>query len=147
MCPLYDTNRQKWIELQPMSVARLGHGVVAAEGFLFVMGGTDENKTVLDTGEKYDPDSNSWSPIPPMLQVPKAAPESSLRPRQNFGVVEVDGLIYVLGGEAEDIALTTVEVFDPHFSSWKIQTSMTMIRKVTAEPRRPSLLAKVALVH
>lgn len=30
MCPLYDTNRQAWIELQPMSVARLGHGVVAA---------------------------------------------------------------------------------------------------------------------
>lgn len=30
MCPLYDTNRQAWIELQPMSVARLGHGMVAA---------------------------------------------------------------------------------------------------------------------
>lgn len=30
MCPLYDANRQAWIELQPMSVARLGHGVVAA---------------------------------------------------------------------------------------------------------------------
>lgn len=30
MCPLYDTNRQAWIELQPMSVARVGHGVVAA---------------------------------------------------------------------------------------------------------------------
>lgn len=30
MCPLYDTNRQAWIELQPMSVGRVGHGVVAA---------------------------------------------------------------------------------------------------------------------
>ncbi|XP_015244417.1 gigaxonin [Cyprinodon tularosa] len=119
MCPLYDTHRRKWIELKEMSVARVGHGVVAAEGFLFVMGGTDENKTVLDSGEKYDPDSNSWSPIPPMLQ-----------PRQNFGVVELDGLIYVLGGESEDAELTSVEVFDPHFSTWKMQTSMTMIRKV-----------------
>uniref|UniRef100_A0A3Q2PQV7 Gigaxonin n=1 Tax=Fundulus heteroclitus TaxID=8078 RepID=A0A3Q2PQV7_FUNHE len=119
MCPLYDTNRQKWIVLEPMSTARLGHGVVAAEGFLFVLGGMDENNTVLDTGEKYDPDSNSWSPIPPMMQ-----------PRQNFGAVELDGLIYVLGGETEDTALTTVEVFDPHFSTWKMQTSMTMVRKV-----------------
>uniref|UniRef100_A0A8C6PSH4 Gigaxonin n=1 Tax=Nothobranchius furzeri TaxID=105023 RepID=A0A8C6PSH4_NOTFU len=119
MCPLYDTNRQGWIELQPMSVARLGHGVVAAEGFLFVLGGTNENNTVLDSGEKYDPDSNSWSPVPPMLQA-----------RQNFGVVELDGLIYALGGENEDTALTTVEVFDPHFSCWKMQSSMTMIRKV-----------------
>lgn len=33
------------------------------------MGGEDENKTVLDSGEKYDPDSNTWCPIPTMLQV------------------------------------------------------------------------------
>lgn len=36
------------------------------------MGGADENKTVLDSGEKYDADSNTWSPIPPMLQVSSA---------------------------------------------------------------------------
>lgn len=36
------------------------------------MGGSDENKTVLDSGEKYDPDSNTWTPIPPMLQVSSA---------------------------------------------------------------------------
>uniref|UniRef100_A0AAQ4RL32 BTB domain-containing protein n=1 Tax=Gasterosteus aculeatus aculeatus TaxID=481459 RepID=A0AAQ4RL32_GASAC len=119
MCPLYDANRQAWIELQPMSGARLGHGVVAAEGFLFAMGGADEHNTVLDSGEKYDPDSNSWSPIPPMLQA-----------RQSFGAVELEGLIYVLGGENKDGELITVEVFDPHFSTWKPQTSMTMIRKV-----------------
>ncbi|KAK5868106.1 hypothetical protein PBY51_012546 [Eleginops maclovinus] len=119
MCPLYDSSRQAWIQLQPMSVPRLGHGVVTAEGFLFVMGGTDEHNTVLDSGEKYDPDTNTWSPIPPMLQS-----------RQNFGVVELDGLIYVLGGETKETELTTVEVFDPHCSAWKMQTSMTMIRKV-----------------
>ncbi|XP_056908807.1 gigaxonin isoform X1 [Takifugu flavidus] len=119
LCPLYDTNRRTWIQLQPMSIARSGHGAVAAEGFLFVMGGSDENKTVLDSGEKYDPDSNTWTPIPPMLQT-----------RQNFGVVELDGLIYVLGGENEAMELTTVEVFDPHFNTWKPQTSMTMVRSV-----------------
>lgn len=30
MCPLYDTNRQAWIQLQPMNIARVGHGVIAA---------------------------------------------------------------------------------------------------------------------
>ncbi|KAK5928658.1 gigaxonin isoform X1 [Pseudochaenichthys georgianus] len=119
MCPLYDSSRQAWITLQPMSAPRLGHGVVTAEGFLFAIGGADEHNTVLDSGEKYDPDTNTWSPIPPMLQ-----------PRQNFGVVELDGLIYVLGGETKERELTTVEVFDPHCSAWKMQTSMTMIRKV-----------------
>lgn len=30
LCPLYDTNRRTWIKLQPMSIARSGHGAVAA---------------------------------------------------------------------------------------------------------------------
>lgn len=59
----------------------------------------------------------------------------SSQPRQNFGVVELDGLIYVLGGENETAELTSVEVFDPHLSTWRMQTSMTMIRKVS--PTRP----------
>lgn len=46
-------------------------------------------------------------------------------------MVELDGLIYVLGGETEDLELTSVEVFDPHSNNWKMTTSMTMIRKVT----------------
>lgn len=53
--------------------------------------------------------------------------------RQNFGVAELDGMIYVLGGEDEDIELLTVEVFDPHFNTWTTQTSMTMVRKVRHE--------------
>lgn len=36
------------------------------EGFLFVLGGQDENKGTLSSGEKYDPDTNSWSSLPPM---------------------------------------------------------------------------------
>lgn len=52
--------------------------------------------------------------------------------RQNFGVVELDGLIYVLGGENEVTELTTVEVFDPHFNTWRPQASMTMVRSVRA---------------
>ncbi|KAF0040837.1 hypothetical protein F2P81_006735 [Scophthalmus maximus] len=52
------------------------------------------------------------------------------RARQNFGVVELDGLIYVLGGENDVTELITMEAFDPHFNTWKMQTSMTMIRKV-----------------
>ncbi|KAM9377063.1 gigaxonin isoform 2-T2 [Pholidichthys leucotaenia] len=119
MCPLYDLNRRIWIELQQMSVARIGHGMVAAEGFVFVMGGADEHKVVLDSGEKYDPESNTWSAIPPMIQ-----------PRQNFGMVELDGLIYVLGGDNGERDLITVEVFDPHSKTWKSQTSMTVVRKV-----------------
>lgn len=40
-----------------------------SEGFLFAVGGMDENKTVLSSGEKYDPETNTWTQIPPMMQV------------------------------------------------------------------------------
>ncbi|KAG7281508.1 hypothetical protein CRUP_007542 [Coryphaenoides rupestris] len=119
MCPLYDAHRQAWIQLQPMSTARISHGVVTAGGFLFVIGGMDEHKNILDSGEKYDPDTNTWSPIPTMMQA-----------RQNFGVVELDGMIYVLGGENKEMELLTVEVFNPYLKTWRMQTSMTMVRKI-----------------
>ncbi|XP_046890221.1 gigaxonin [Hypomesus transpacificus] len=119
MCPLYDLNKQLWIDLEPMSVARTGHGAVTADGYLFVIGGMDENKTPLNSGERYDPESNTWTAIPPMKQA-----------RQNFGIVEMDGLVFVLGGENEETELLTMEVFDPHFKTWTTQTSMTMVRKI-----------------
>lgn len=31
-----------------------------------MLGGQDENKGTLSSGEKYDPDTNSWSSLPPM---------------------------------------------------------------------------------
>lgn len=40
-----------------------------SEGFLFVLGGQDDNKVTLNSGEKYDPDTNSWSPLTPMNEV------------------------------------------------------------------------------
>ena len=30
MCPLYDPNRQLWIELAPLSMPRINHGVLSA---------------------------------------------------------------------------------------------------------------------
>lgn len=43
--------------------------LVFAEGFLFVFGGQDENKQTLSSGEKYDPDANTWTALPPMNEV------------------------------------------------------------------------------
>ncbi|KTF72948.1 hypothetical protein cypCar_00046608 [Cyprinus carpio] len=120
MCPLYDRDRQLWIELKPMNERRVGHGVVSAEGYLFAIGGMNENKTVLSSGEKYDPETNTWTQIPPMMQA-----------RQHFAIAELDGMIYVLGGENEDTeVLLTMEVFDPHCSVWRTPPKMTTVRKV-----------------
>ncbi|XP_069463200.1 gigaxonin [Ambystoma mexicanum] len=119
MCPLYERIRQLWIELAPMSIPRINHGVLSAEGFLFVLGGQDKNKESLSSGEKYDPDSNSWSPLPPMAEA-----------RHNFGMVEIDGVIYVLGGEDDERELISMESYDICTKTWSAQPDLTMVRKI-----------------
>nr|AAH80381.1 MGC81691 protein [Xenopus laevis] len=119
MCPLYDPNRQLWIELASLSTPRISHGVLSAEGFLFVLGGQNEDNETLDTGEHYDPDANAWSSLPPMLEA-----------RHSFGVVDIDGVIYVLGGENGDRELLSMESYDTCTKSWCMQKNMTMVRKI-----------------
>ncbi|XP_063801636.1 gigaxonin isoform X2 [Pseudophryne corroboree] len=119
MCPLYDRNRQLWIELAPLSTPRINHGVLSAEGFLFVLGGQNENSETLSSCEQYDPDANAWSPLPPMLEA-----------RHSFGVVEIDGVIYILGGEDGDSELMSMESYDTCTKTWSKQQDMTMVRKI-----------------
>lgn len=55
------------LDVPPVQLAFPNHFVVCfSEGFLFVLGGQDEDKVTLNSGEKYDPDTNSWSSLPPM---------------------------------------------------------------------------------
>ncbi|XP_077918753.1 gigaxonin isoform X1 [Halichoerus grypus] len=119
MCPLYDPNRQLWIELAPLSMPRINHGVLSAEGFLFVFGGQDENKQTLSSGEKYDPDANTWTALPPMNE-----------PRHNFGIVEIDGMLYILGGEDGEKELISMECYDIYSKTWTKQPDLTMVRKI-----------------
>ncbi|XP_072452058.1 gigaxonin isoform X1 [Chiloscyllium punctatum] len=119
MCPLYDRNRQLWIELAPMSIPRINHGILSAEGFLFVLGGQGLDNNTLSSGEKYDSDTNCWTPIPPMSEA-----------RHNFGIVAIDGVLYVLGGEDGENELLSMEAYDIHTKIWTKQPNMTMVRKI-----------------
>ncbi|NXA34954.1 GAN protein, partial [Eudromia elegans] len=136
MCPLYDPNRQLWIELAPMSIPRINHGVLSAEGFLFVLGGQDENKATLSSGEKYDPDSNSWSSLPPMNEAFNFSLRQTIQlllqnfARHNFGVVEIDGILYILGGEDGERELISMESYDIYKRTWTKQPDLTMVRKI-----------------
>uniref|UniRef100_A0A8C4PZY5 Gigaxonin n=2 Tax=Eptatretus burgeri TaxID=7764 RepID=A0A8C4PZY5_EPTBU len=119
MCPLYDPNRQLWVELTPMSTSRVNHGAVSAEGYLFAIGGQDAEKKVLNSGEKYNPDTNTWSPIAPMKQA-----------RMNFGLVHIDGMLYAIGGEDEDSELLTGETYDIYLDTWNLMPNLSILRKI-----------------
>lgn len=51
-----------------MSVARLGAGVAACGGALYVVGGYD-GQNRWNTAEKYQPDSNTWQQLAPMSTI------------------------------------------------------------------------------
>ncbi|OWK61652.1 Gigaxonin [Lonchura striata] len=89
MCPLYDPNRQLWIELAPMSIPRINHGVLSA-----------------GKGELHLCEVNA---------------------RHNFGVVEIDGILYILGGEDGERELISMESYDIYSRTWTKQPDLTMI--------------------
>ncbi|XP_078473793.1 gigaxonin [Lampetra fluviatilis] len=119
MCPLYDPNRQLWIDLAPMGTARVNHGVVSAEGSIFAIGGSDGDSSVLSSGEKYNPDNNSWTAIAPMRET-----------RMNFGIVHIDGILYVIGGEDETSELLSGETYDIYTDTWSLLPDITILRKI-----------------
>uniref|UniRef100_S4RQ10 Gigaxonin n=1 Tax=Petromyzon marinus TaxID=7757 RepID=S4RQ10_PETMA len=119
MCPLYDPNRQLWIDLAPMGTARVNHGVVSAEGSIFAIGGSDGDSSVLSSGEKYNPDNNSWTAIAPMREA-----------RMNFGIVHIDGILYVIGGEDETSELLSGETYDIYTDTWSLLPDITILRKI-----------------
>jgi N-acetylneuraminic acid mutarotase len=60
------------------------------DGKLLVFGGegnAGDASGVFDDVEAYDPASDTWSPLPPMLE-----------PRHGLGAAELDGRVYLPGG-------------------------------------------------
>ncbi len=96
-------------ELAPMNVPRYNAGSAQYDGKIYVFGGLDANKTVLDSAEVYDPAQDTWTEVSP-LPTARAA-----------SCAEVIGdTIYVIGGSqgAWQQNLTTNAVYDPNTDTW-----------------------------
>lgn len=63
----------------------------------------------------------------------------SFQARHNFGIVEIDGMLYVLGGEDGDKELISMECYDIYSKTWTKQPNLTMVRKVRIQPMITSL--------
>lgn len=87
-------------------------------GVLYAVGGRNENCRILNSGEKYDPQTNKWSPIPPMEHA-----------RVGFGLVAVDDNVYAVGG-SNDMTdpLTSVEVYNIFENKWRPAPDMNLKR-------------------
>ncbi|KAH7935412.1 hypothetical protein HPB52_007434 [Rhipicephalus sanguineus] len=71
------TKKNRWTELPPMSMARVGASVVGVNGRLHVMGGRRPSgydrpfaiggpPLTLESAETYDPEVSMWSKATPM---------------------------------------------------------------------------------
>jgi N-acetylneuraminic acid mutarotase len=84
---------------------------------LYVVGGYD-GTNALNTAEKYNPATNTWTPIAPMSA-----------PRMGLGVGVVNGILYAVGGSSSFAgSSTTMEAYDPVTNTWAPKASMNTAR-------------------
>ena len=57
---------------------------------------------------RYDPSTGKWKPVPDMAT-----------PRRNAAATVVHNLLYIVGGDDGIMNLSSIEVFDPFYETWK----------------------------
>ena len=102
-----------WETMADMPTGRLGPGVAAVNGKIYVIGGMYVD--FLNTNKEYDPVTDTW-----------ATKTSMPTPRGGFGIAVYQNKIYVIGGSGVTGAN---EVYDPSTDTWTTKTSMPTARE------------------
>ena len=109
----YDPVTDTWITLTQMPTARAGAAAAVIDDGIFVIGGRQSTSgpcsggPYLDTVEKYDIDTDTWSAV-------------ALLPNQRSDLAAVahGGKIYVFGGCSSTGVTDEVDVYDPQTNTW-----------------------------
>src|SRR6266849_10384921 len=111
----YDPGLDAWITLTPTptATARAGAAAAVIDDGIFVIGGRQSTGgpcsggPYLTTVEKYDIDTNTWSPV---AQLPT--------PRSDLAAVARGGKIFVFGGCSSTGVTNEVDMYDPQTNTW-----------------------------
>ncbi|XP_053635521.2 kelch-like protein 20 isoform X2 [Cherax quadricarinatus] len=117
---VYDENNVSWVPRGPLSRGRGHFGMVALHGSLYAVGGICSyggTSQVLSTCEKFDPGSDTWTPIAPLGQA-----------RAYLGVAVIHDKLYAIGGYDGSRWLSSVEKYDPLRDQWTSVSSMISAR-------------------
>uniref|UniRef100_A0A8C4SIK2 Kelch-like family member 7 n=1 Tax=Erpetoichthys calabaricus TaxID=27687 RepID=A0A8C4SIK2_ERPCA len=112
----YDTRTESWHAKPSMLIPRCSHGMVEANGLIYVCGGSLGNNVsgrVLNSCEVYDPATEIWTELCPMIEA-----------RKNHGLVFVNDRIYAVGGQNGMGGLDSVEYYDIKVNEWKMVSPM-----------------------
>lgn len=99
-----------------MRQSRAGAGAAVLDGFLYVVGGFDNN-IPLNSVEKYDPETDMWTNLSSMTTC-----------RGGVGVAALGGHIFAVGGHNGSVYLNSVEMYDPLQDRWETMANIGMCR-------------------
>ena len=109
---MFDPAEGKWRMVAGMDCQRedLSHACVVYNNNIVVMGGVDDNETVLANGAMYSPDMDTWRPMQASL----------IREKRGLSLAVVGGDMFAVGGEdRNDENLEMVMKFDDSSQSWQ----------------------------
>lgn len=93
--------------IKELAVPRQNAAHVVLAGFLYVIGGDDEQDESLSSVEYYVPLTNEWKAATPMKR------------KRSFAIAHaLNGFIFVLGGMAIRENIQSIERYDPRENSW-----------------------------
>ncbi|KAM3934889.1 kelch-like protein 35 [Leptodactylus fuscus] len=87
---MFKIQENNWFKMAPLTTKRWRHGMVTLKGQIYAVGGVHGPKR-LSTVERYSPNTNTWSPVTPMLDAVSSA-----------AVVSCMNKLYVIGGAVDN---------------------------------------------
>jgi N-acetylneuraminic acid mutarotase len=113
----YNIENNTWTTNEPLSKPRHHVASAVVDEKIYILGGRllgngepseiNEALTNMDDNSMYDPKSNTWTELEPM----------QLR-RSGFSASELNGQIFVFGGQTPQGATDKVERYDPVVNRW-----------------------------
>src|SRR5262249_51823877 len=111
---IYDPSTQTWSAFPPMMAAREGHTAPLlthphGSGFrILVLGGRDQNGTVLTSGEIYDSATRAWTATPDLIPGGRAGHTATLLKAEGQGTAS----ILVVGGTDQNGDPAPAQLYD-----------------------------------
>ena len=115
---VYDPWKKTWRSVAPMPTARFRHRLVASGRYLYAIGGMNPTGVSLTTVERFEPNSNSWTTMNPMVEARTLPCAVETKVGKRRVLVVVGGFAFSPDGTF--FRRRTTEVFDPASGRWKL---------------------------